>query len=136
MNLQKKIENIESAIIIKPISNSMALKELNEFSDYFDQYRIKQIADLQRDYEEISNFLKQIEQTAFETDTQCHGAMTTYYQYWERKIFNALISMTIRALATNKVIWDRENPMVKQECKYISNEFQYNPTLEEMTTQL
>jgi len=41
MNLQKKIENIESAIIIKPISNSMALKELNEFSDYFDQYRIK-----------------------------------------------------------------------------------------------
>jgi len=62
--------------------------------------------------------------------------MTTYYQYWERKIFNALISMTIRALATNKVIWDRENPMVKQECKYISNEFQYNPTLEEMTTQL
>lgn len=62
--------------------------------------------------------------------------MTTYYQYWERKIFNALISMTIRALATNKVIWDRDNPMVKQECKYISNEFQYNPPPEEMQTQL
>lgn len=40
LNLQKKIENIESAVIIRPISNSMEIMELNSFSDFFDQYRI------------------------------------------------------------------------------------------------
>lgn len=65
-----------------------------------------------RDYEEISNFLKQIEQVAFGTDELNRPEMFDYYKYWERKVFNALASMTIRALATNKIIWYSEKSMI------------------------
>jgi hypothetical protein len=57
-NLQKKIENIESAVIIRPISQSVEMMELTQFSDYFDSYRSKVVLELVHDYEEITNFLK------------------------------------------------------------------------------
>jgi dynein heavy chain, axonemal len=63
--------------------------------------------------------------------------MENYYKYWERKIFNALISMTVRALATNKVIWERKPPIIRQTCKYSPpQDFLYNPSTEDMQTQL
>jgi len=82
INLQKKIENIENAVLIKPITQSMEVMELQEFSDYFELHRVKVVQDLVHDYEEITNFLKQIEQTAFETPNQdlgCHPDMKKYY---------------------------------------------------------
>lgn len=82
INLQKKIENIESAVLIRPISQSTDVMELQAFSDYFDPHRFKVVADLVHDYEEITNFLKQIEETAFETpaaDLGCHPDMKKYY---------------------------------------------------------
>lgn len=110
--------------------------ELQEFTDYFDQHRVKVVNELVRDYEEISNFLKQIEQVAFGTDELNRPEMFDYYKYWERKVFNALASMTIRALATNKIIWYSDKPMINQVCKYSNNEFLLTPTAEDMNTQL
>lgn len=68
--------------MIKPITQSMEVMELQEFSDYFELHRVKVVQDLVHDYEEITNFLKQIEQTAFETPNQdlgCHPDMKKYY---------------------------------------------------------
>ena len=42
--------------------------ELQEFSDFFDQHRIKVVTELVRDYQEIGNvYLKTIELCAFES---------------------------------------------------------------------
>jgi hypothetical protein len=49
---------------------------------------------------------------AFGTDELNRPEMFDYYKYWERKVFNALASMTIRALATNKIIWYSEKSMI------------------------
>jgi hypothetical protein len=31
--------------------------------------------------------------------------MKLYYAYWERRIFNAITKMIVKALAANKTIW-------------------------------
>lgn len=33
--------------------------------------------------------------------------MQKYYEYWERRIFNAITKMVVRALAANKVLFTR-----------------------------
>lgn len=137
-NLQKKVVKIEQSILIRPLDQKQQAMSLQEFSDFFDQYRVKKIAELVRDYQEIGNvYLKTIEQVAFQEATMCNRDMKKYYQYWERKIFNAIISMTIRALATNKAIWQhRDQPLINQTCTYNSPEMTCNPSPEDMQTQL
>ena len=45
--------------------------------------------------------------------------------------------MTIRALATNKAIWQhRDQPLINQTCTYNSPEMTCNPSPEDMQTQL
>ena len=65
-NLQKKVVKIEQSILIRPLDQKQQAMSLQEFSDFFDQYRVKKIAELVRDYQEIGNvYLKTIEQVAF-----------------------------------------------------------------------
>lgn len=46
--------------------------------------------------------------------------MRPYYKYWERRIFNAITKMIVRALAANKTIWLRtERPcLIKMISSY------------------
>ena len=64
--------------------------------------------------------------------------MRPYYYYWERRIFNAITKMIIRALAANKVLWLRqEKPqLIKVLASYNHPEMIYHPTTEELRTQL
>ncbi len=64
--------------------------------------------------------------------------MKPYYAYWERRIFNAITKMIVRALAANKTIWMRtEAPyLVKMSSSYMHPEILYHPTVEELRTQL
>lgn len=79
--------------------------DITQFSDYFESYRLKEINTLVKDYQNIGdNYLKTIETQTFKTTTQGHEEMKIYYYYWERKIFNAINKMVIRALATNKAL--------------------------------
>lgn len=64
--------------------------------------------------------------------------MRPYYYYWERRIFNAITKMEIRALATNKVLWVRtEKPsLIKMTSSYNHPEMTYHPTVDELRNQL
>ena len=64
--------------------------------------------------------------------------MKPYYAYWERRIFNAITKMIVRALVANKTIWMRiEAPyLVKMSSSYMHPEILYHPTVEELRTQL
>ena len=61
--------------------------------------------------------------------------MRRYYYYWERKIFNAITKMIIRAMAANKALW-RGKPLIKMNATYSHPEMSYHPTVEELKTQL
>jgi dynein heavy chain len=64
--------------------------------------------------------------------------MLPYYQYWERRIFNAITKMIIRALAVNKaILMNREiKPLIRMEAGNNGLEIIYMPQTEEMQTQL
>jgi len=64
--------------------------------------------------------------------------MRPYYMYWERRIFNAITKMIVRALAANKTIYQRvENPcLIKMISSYNHPEITFHPTVDELRTQL
>lgn len=82
--------------------------DIPEFSDYFDSHRLRILGELVKDYQNIGNlYLKSIEESTVKTNNQGAEEMRPYYYYWERRIFNAITKMIIRALAANKTIWAR-----------------------------
>lgn len=63
--------------------------------------------------------------------------MMPYYQYWEKRIFNAITKMTIRALAANKALWQqREKNLIKMTADYNHPDMTYHPSQEELNTSL
>jgi len=99
-------------------------------------HRERVLGELVKDYQNIGEtYLRQIESTIFESDTLGCEKMHLYYQYWERRIFNAITKMVIRALAANKALW-KGKPLIKMEASYVYPEMIYHPTVEELRTQL
>ena len=50
-------------------------------------------------------YLKSIEECTVKTNNQGAPEMRPYYYYWERRIFNAITKMIIRALSANKILF-------------------------------
>lgn len=93
-----------------------------------------------KDYHSIGDtYLRMIEENAFKTHTCQLPEMLPYYQYWERRIFNAITRMIIRALAVNKAILLNRGeikPLIRMEAGNNNLEIIYQPATEEMQTQL
>lgn len=94
------------------------------------------LQELVKDYQKIGDsYLKAIEVTIYGTDSMGNKDMRTYYYYWERRIFNAITKMILRALAANKALW-KGKPLIKMTASYLHPEMSYHPTTEELRTQL
>jgi dynein heavy chain len=83
-------------------------------------------------------YLKSIEDCTIKQADKQNEEMRPYYQYWERRIFNAITKMIIRALAANKTLWQRvEKPsLIRMNSFYNHPELLYHPTVEELRTKL
>ena len=117
--------------------------DISEFSDFFESYRYKVITELVKDYQNIGDqYLKSIEESTIKSSNTNSGQacdeMRPYYMYWERRIFNAITKMIVRALAANKTIWMRtERPcLIKMTSSYNHPEITFHPTVDELRTQL
>ena len=63
------------------------------------------INELSEKYKIIGDqFLKNIEEFVLGTSTKSSIVMKEYYYYWERRIYNALFKMTLRALLSFKAL--------------------------------
>ena len=138
-NIEKQVNSIESAILIRPIQfKNHEIMDITQFSEYFESHRQKVLGRLVKDYQNIGDiYLKSIEESTFRTNTQNSEEMRQYYYYWEKKIFNAITRMVIRALATNKALLAKTGkPMIKMTATYNHPDMNYHPTVEELRTQL
>jgi dynein heavy chain len=72
---------------------------IQEFNQYFEEHMTRNVNELQKKYELIGdNFLKNIEESIFATQTKSLENMREYYYFWERKVYNAIVKMVLRAL--------------------------------------
>ena len=85
-------------------------------------------------------FLKNIEEFVLGTSTKCSIVMKDYYYYWERRIYNALLKMTIRALLSFKSLVeqpimsnsDKFYPLFQIKAQYEHPYFTTNPSYNDM----
>jgi len=102
--------------------------DIPDFYNYFETYRKKQLIELVKDYQNIGDqYLKSIEESTVKNqldNSKSSDEMKPYYAYWERRIFNAITKMIVRALAANKTIWIRnEKPsLIKMTSTYVHPE--------------
>lgn len=144
-NIEKKVVNIENAQIIKQLDfDRKTPMDLSDFSEYFENHRVKVLDELIKDYQNIGDlYLKSIEECTVKNTNDANSnkasdEMRPYYMYWERRIFNAITKMIVRALASNKTIWMRtERPcLIRMTTAYNHPEITFHPTIDELRTQL
>ena len=140
-NIDKQVMKIENAQIIRQINFELAQPmDISEFAEFFESHRQAMISDLVKDYQLIGDqYLKSIEESTVKNSTNDGGktdAMSAYYAYWERRIFNAITKMIVRALAANKTLYNRnEKPyLIRMTSSYNFPEILFHPTENELKT--
>jgi dynein heavy chain len=74
-----------------------------DFYNYFEEHMKKNVEELVEKYKLIGdNFLRNIEESILNSSTKNSKIMKDYYYYWERRVYNALVKMILRALLTFK----------------------------------
>lgn len=140
-NIDKQVNKIENAQIIRQIDfERVQPMDISEFAEFFESHRQSMISDLVKDYQFIGdNYLKSIEESTVKNttnDSTKNEAMKPYYAYWERRIFNAITKMIVRALAANKTLWFRnEKPyLIRMTSAYNVPDILFHPTENELKT--
>jgi dynein heavy chain len=112
-NIEEKVLNIENSQIIRdlPLERKDPM-DISEFSEFFESHLKLTVDSLVKDYQNIGDlYLKHIQESTVKVnEKEKHlpiPAMQKYYEYWERRIFNAITKMVVRALAANKVLFTR-----------------------------
>jgi dynein heavy chain len=81
---------------------------LLQFISYFEDFMHSEVLTLSDKFLRIGEtMLPQIAMAVFEKNDRKVNEMRPYYQYWERRIYNALIKMIIRALLEFKQLLSR-----------------------------
>ena len=70
-NIEKKVLNIENAVLIREIDfERKSPMDISEFAEFFDSHRLKVLGELVKDYQNIGNIdLKSIEECTVKTNT-------------------------------------------------------------------
>jgi len=101
--IEKIIQGIEDAVLIKEFEwDRKEPFTLIEFYNYFEKDQQEIVNDLVANYFKIPDLLKTIEEGVLGTITKKAPQMKEYYYYWERRVYNALTKMILRALITLK----------------------------------
>jgi dynein heavy chain len=140
-NIEDIIKTMEEAKVIREFDFSNYSKKLSddfftlqEFLNYFDKYLHTEIDSLSDKYMRIGEtMLPQIAMAIYEKNDQKLPKMRMYYYYWERRVYNALVKMIIRALLSFKALIHRPRkhaemvPLFKVSTEYSNGKLNINP---------
>jgi|JI61114C2RNA_FD_contig_91_942756_length_3598_multi_2_in_0_out_0_4 dynein heavy chain len=106
--IEEIVRNIEDAVILKEFdfeARKDSPYNATEFAAYSDEHLQRTVAEISEKYNIIGEqFLKNIEESILGTNTKCAPLMKEYYYYWERRVYNALFKMILRALVSFKAL--------------------------------
>ncbi|KAL8426027.1 hypothetical protein Efla_001945 [Eimeria flavescens] len=102
----KNVDAVEE--IVQEIGNAQLIKELDwnafepfsvqDYYDFFEDHRASVVESLRGRYEAITSYLRKIEELLEGRTTGSSEAMSSYYHYWERRLFNAIATMPCASL--------------------------------------
>ena len=145
-NIEDIIRTIEDAKILRDYDflslskNQKDLKNypnLQEFVSHFEKYLQTEVESLAEKYQKIGDaMLPQIGLAVFDThgDAFRMPEMKNYYYYWERRVYNALVKMIVKALLTYKTLLKKPRkpgvpniPLFKVSVEFINMSVTTNP---------
>jgi len=112
---------------------------LASFVSLIEEKKRVRLADLSRDYESMTPLLLKVEEEVAGTNSGASPPMASYYAYWEAKVFNAVVEMVIRSLATFHSML--RSPAVGKgllglTCTFTGRELTVTPSLKHVTNTL
>jgi dynein heavy chain len=137
-SIEERIKTIEEAKLVRDFDwqrKPSDIMDIMEFYEYFESHRQTTVTELRAMYERIGYYLVEIEITTVETNTNAAESMLEYYHYWERRVFNAITKMIIKALLTLQALFtkkDKRPPLFKVKSVYNPPEVTYYPSQDDI----
>jgi dynein heavy chain len=125
--IETVVSAIENASLVRPFDwKRPDVMDHMEFYEYFEKHRVAQVEDLVKKYDSIGPFLVKIEETTAGTKTGSAPSMVEYYQYWERRIFNAITTMLLKGMSSFQTLFGggdkRRPPLLKIKADFNGSE--------------
>ncbi|KFG65744.1 dynein heavy chain family protein, partial [Toxoplasma gondii RUB] len=104
--IDEVVQAIEDAQLVRNLEwNPEQPFNIQEFYEYFEKHRVAVVDELQTKYESITSYIIKIEEIIEGTMTGTSESMAEYYNYWERRIFNAISTMLIRGTSSLRALF-------------------------------
>ncbi|GMF23629.1 unnamed protein product [Phytophthora lilii] len=99
--VEEIVMDIENTLLIKIEDfEEGVVTEVGEFYELVERNRMQRIEELVQSYRSIGPLLIKVEEIVAGVNTGTSPKMSTYYMYWERRIFNAITKMIIASMTT------------------------------------
>lgn len=99
--VEEIVMDIENTLLIKIEDfEEGVVTEVGEFYELVERNRMQRIDELVQSYRSIGPLLIKVEEIVAGVNTGTSPKMSTYYMYWERRIFNAITKMIIASMTT------------------------------------
>ena len=106
-----------------------------EFSEKFENVVKRRLTTVLEEYQLIRPLLVKVEMVVTETDRGSSSVLQEYYAYWEKRIYNSIISLILRSLFSFLLIiqrTDKEMPMCEVKSIINGNDIQLFPSKAEI----
>lgn len=104
--IEDVVKNISSTVLIqsrdfKMPDDTYQPRDISEFYEILESKRTTRMDSLVREYDSIGeSFLMKVEEIVAKTANGASPVLAGYYQYWERRIYNAIAEMIIASMAS------------------------------------
>ncbi|NWR30007.1 DYH10 protein, partial [Tachuris rubrigastra] len=133
-DISSKLLFIESANLFKlPLSkNGDELPEAKEFFDYIKCERAKDVAHIVRKYSAIPPLLIEVEGQVANTNTGKSPKLTSYYAYWENRIYQVLTQLIVKNLQAFNAAILANVPLIQIKAVFSDPEITFQPSASEI----
>ncbi len=101
-----------------PRTKKPVLIDVGQFHETVEATRTARLNDLQQQYKSIEPLLKKVEEVVASTASSASPLLANYYQYWEKRLCNAIVVMVSTSLATFREMLTHEDcaPFCRAAC--------------------
>jgi dynein heavy chain len=104
--IEDVVQSISQTLLVQmkdfksPQSGQLEPMDVSEFYDIMEARRSARLDSLVQEYRSIGDsFLMKVEEVVAKTATGCSPVLFPYYSFWERKLYNAIVTMLLSSMS-------------------------------------